>query len=99
MRNNKIIDNGVKILYLNDDPYFNDRPTDSFNMDFDFSGLNENDITKAQDKFRDVYSSIYNPSMCYGNILFYSFHEQKELYNSILHNEFSSNRSRKFICF
>ena len=53
--NNKIIDNGVKILYLNDDPYFNNRPTDSFNMDFDFSGLNENDITKAQDKFRDVY--------------------------------------------
>lgn len=53
--NNKIIDNGVKILYLNDDPDFNDRPTDSFNMDFDFSGLNEKDITKAQDKFRDVY--------------------------------------------
>lgn len=53
--NNKIIDNGVKILYLNDDPYFNDRPTDSFNMDFDFSGLDESAITKAQDNFRDVY--------------------------------------------
>ncbi len=53
--NNKIIDNGVKILYLNDDPDFNNRPTDSFNMDFDFSGLDERAITKAQDKLRDVY--------------------------------------------
>ena len=53
----KIINNGVKLLYLNDDNQFNERPTDSFNMDFDFGSLNEQEIIDAKGKYKDVYWS------------------------------------------
>lgn len=56
----KIIDNGVKLLYLNDVEKFNSRPTDSFNMSFDFSSLSEDKVAKMENNFKDVYWANFN---------------------------------------
>lgn len=56
----KIIDNGVKLLYLNDVEKFNSRPTDSFNMSFDFSSLSEDKVANMENDFKDVYWANFN---------------------------------------
>lgn len=56
----KIIDNGVKLLYLNDVEKFNSRPTDSFNMSFDFSSLSEDKVANMENNFKDVYWANFN---------------------------------------
>ena len=52
----KIIDSGIKLLFMNEDNYFKNEPANGFNMSFDFSNLKKEDIAELSDVKDTVYS-------------------------------------------
>lgn len=52
----KIIDSGIKLLFMNEDNYFKNNPANGFNMSFDFSNLKKEDIAELSDVKDTVYA-------------------------------------------
>ena len=51
----KIIDSGIKLLFMNEDNDFKKNPANGFNMSFDFSNLKKEDIEQLSDAKDTVY--------------------------------------------